>query len=113
MKIVLRVINLIIVTFLSLAGQDIDEQMQMIREASPKERVEMMNKLKRQIVQMNQNDRAEAIEQLRAQMKQKEAIHQGVTRDQFQNSGQMLHTQTFNQQQAAKGHVQNRMQQKR
>lgn len=108
MKRALDIMAIVIVTTLSLYAQDIDTQMQMIREASPQERVEMMNKLKRQIVQMNQNDRAQAIARLRAQMKEKNAIHQSVARDQFQNSGQMLHTQTFNQQQAAKGHMQNR-----
>ena len=47
-------------------GESIDAQIEAIRKAPPQERFKLMNRLKRQLVQMNQKQRSEAIAKLRA-----------------------------------------------
>ena len=108
MKRVLIVISIMILTTISLYAQDIDTQMQKIREASPQERVQMMNSLKRQIVQMNEAQRNEAIAQLRSGAQHKQTINQDVSREQFQNSQEMFHNQMLQHQQAGKQYMQSR-----
>ena len=99
MKTVLIFLTLLIVTTLHLSAQDIDAQMQSIRQAAPAERVKMMNELKRQIAQMNQNDRTAAIDTLRSSMKKQNSMNEGVNRQQFQNSQEMFQNQQQHQKQ--------------
>ena len=99
MKNMLTFLTLLIITTLHLSAQDIDAQMEQIRHASPAERVKMMNELKRQIAQMNQNDRTTAINTLRASMKKPRRIDEGVSRQQFQNSHEMFQNQQQHQKQ--------------
>jgi hypothetical protein len=46
----------------------INEQIQAIQKASPRERAQLMNKLKIQIASMNEEERADAISSLRTEM---------------------------------------------
>lgn len=46
----------------------LDEQIKLLEHATPKERVELMNKIKEQLIEMNQNERMNTIEKLRAKM---------------------------------------------
>ena len=46
----------------------VDAQIAAIEHASPKERVEMMNRFKMRLMQMNQKQRSQAIAKMRAQM---------------------------------------------
>ncbi|MEA1983480.1 MAG: hypothetical protein U9N39_08040 [Campylobacterota bacterium] len=102
MKTLLIIINISVFAISSLNGQGIDAQLQMIHEASPQERVKMMNELKRQIVQMNQNERLSAISKLRLELKSEEPRAKDINRAQFQSSKEMLNNQTLNQSQALK-----------
>jgi len=99
MKTMLTFLTLLIITTLHLSAQDIDAQMEQIRQASPAERVKMMNELKRQIAKMNQNDRTAAINTLRASMKKPTRMDEGVNRQQFQNSHEMFQNQQQHQKQ--------------
>ena len=74
-------------------------EMQKIREASPKERVKLMNELKRRIVQMNKNERNDAISKLRSQLQTKKQNIQTITKQQFHNSHESFSNQRNNQQQ--------------
>lgn len=100
MKTVLIFLTLFVITTLHLSAQDIDAQMESIRQASPQERVQLMNELKRQIAQMNQSDRSTAINNLRSSMQKKNMMQESVNRGQFQSSQEMFQKQTENQKQA-------------
>jgi len=99
MKTILTFLTLLIITTLHLSAQDIDVQMEQIRQAPPSERVKMMNELKRQIAQMNQNDRITAINSLRSSMKKPMRMDEDVNRQQFQNSHEMFQNQQQHQKQ--------------
>ena len=99
MKTVLTFLALLVLTTLHLSAKDIDAQMESIRQASPSERVKMMNELKRQIAQMNQNDRTAAINSLRSSMKKPNRMDESVNRQQFQNSHEMFQNQQQHQKQ--------------
>lgn len=98
MKTILTFLILFVLT-IHLSAQDIDAQMETIRQASPQQRVQLMNELKRQIAQMNQNDRSAAINNLRASMKEQNKMSEGAQRQQFQNSQEMFQKQQQNQKQ--------------
>jgi hypothetical protein len=55
----------------------INEQIQAIQKASPRERAQLMNKLKIQIASMNEEERADAISSLRTEMGGK-SMNQGT-----------------------------------
>jgi len=93
-------IFLTLVIFSSLNAQDLDLEMQNIRQASPQERVKLMNELKRRIAKMNQNERSDAINQLRAQIKGHKPSRESVNKQQFMNSHESFHNQQNNQHQA-------------
>jgi len=76
----------------------IDAQIAQIQKASPKERVKLMNRFKRRIAQMNQQERLEAIRQMKRKMhhantQAKEHIQQMQTHEEMQ----MQHHQNMNQ----------------
>jgi len=50
-----------------LSSQTINEQIQALEEATPTERVALMNHIKEQLIEMNQNERTETIHLLKAQ----------------------------------------------
>jgi len=68
MKIWIRYIGVLLLTAipLSLFGEQssIDQQIQAIKSASPQQRVALMNKLKRELVKMNIEQRVEALTKL-------------------------------------------------
>ncbi len=99
MKTLFIFLTLLILTTLHLNAQDIDAQMEQIRQASPQERVHLMNELKRQIAQMNKSDRTTAINNLRSSSQKKNMMNKGVNRQQFQNSQEMFQKQQQNQKQ--------------
>ncbi|MCK9472852.1 hypothetical protein [Sulfurimonas sp.] len=51
-------------------ADDISAQIEAMKEAAPKERVEMMNRLKAQIAAMNEEQRAQALGMLQGSMQQ-------------------------------------------
>ena len=53
-------------------ADDISLQIEAIKEAPPKERVEMMNRLKTQIAAMNEEQRTQALEMLQSNIRQGE-----------------------------------------
>ena len=53
--------------------QTVDAQIAAIQQADPQERVELMNRFKEQLMQLNEEQRAEAIAKMQAQMQR----HQG------------------------------------
>jgi len=107
MKIFLLFFLLFFATLSSLFAEDMDAKMQKIREASPQERVKLMNELKRQIAAMNKEDRDATIRSLQEQMRDKNQIHKNVNQEQFQQSQGIQHEQGRNQQQAGKQYIHN------
>ena len=108
MKIILMFLTLFAITTLHLSAQDIDAQMETIRQASPQDRVQLMNELKRQIAQMNRSDRSAAISNLRSSMKEENRMNEGAQRQQFQNSQEMFQKQQQNQKQTANQYMQSK-----
>ncbi len=108
MKVLLMFLTLFIITTLHLSAQNIDTQMQEIREASPSQKVRLMNELKRQIAKMNQNDRTDAINTLRTSRKKRDGLSESVNRQQFQNSQEMIQKQQQNQQQSGNQYMKNK-----
>ena len=64
MKAIFLVIFITILTF----SQSINEQIKALQDATPQKRVDMMNEIKRQLIEMNQEERSSTIEKLRARM---------------------------------------------
>lgn len=100
------VLTLFFIMLSPLFAEDIDMKMQKIREASPKERVKLMNSLKREIAAMNQQERDEAIHKLQLQTKSKKRLHDNINKEQFQQMRETQQSQRRNQQQAAKQYMQ-------
>jgi len=112
---------------LGFAAEDItiDVQIQAIQDATPAERVQLMNQFKIQVSNMNAEDRSAAIAQMQAQM-QNHGVSGELSHEQMQGTGvrmqehaaetQMEHSeemnrmQNMNQQQAGSqlGHNNNR-----
>lgn len=62
-------IAIILIVSISIAfTQSLDEQIKSLESVSPKERVELMNKIKEQLIEMNQDERMNTIEKLRAKV---------------------------------------------
>lgn len=69
------------VTFLLLSvvfsnADDINKQIEALKEATPRERVEMMNSLKEKIAAMNEHERGNAIETLQETLKKETGTNQ-------------------------------------
>jgi len=84
----------------------IDAQINQIRNADPSQRVELMNAFKQRMMQMNQEERSQAIEAMRSKMRhamkneqQHAEIREHTTQMQMQNSGDISHYQNMNQHQ--------------
>lgn len=108
MKTLLIFLVLFTLSSSSLGAQELDLEMQQIREASPQERVKLMNQLKRRIAKMNQNERADAINKLRAQTANKQQNRKNINNQQFDNSHESFNNQSNNQRQAGNGYMKNR-----
>jgi phage-related minor tail protein len=117
MRTFLFFIALLFVSTLPLFGEEMDAKMQKIREASPQERVKLMNELKREIAAMNREQRDEAIKALRLKMNGHKERAQRVQSQQFQNMQKNMQSQNFTQKQTGsqymKGKEINRMKLKR
>lgn len=73
-------------------ADDISTQIEAIRQAPPKERVEMMNRLKTQIAAMNEEQRVQALGVLQGNMlqdKDKNHIERRTNQNRAASSGQM------------------------
>ena len=77
MKVTQIALSLIVTASVGFAASDasIDAQIQAIQEASPQERVGLMNAFKTQLSTMNAEDRLAAIEQMRTQMQAQMQSH--------------------------------------
>jgi len=69
---------LFILVIISVIGfpQTINEQIKVLKNASPQKRVELMNHIKKQLITMNQKERLQAIHILKAELQSKTEIHQ-------------------------------------
>jgi len=74
----MRVIFSFILLSLFLSAQPINEQIHALQDATPEERVELMNNIKKQLVSMNAQRRMLTIETLREQLKHKDEIKHEV-----------------------------------
>ena len=108
MKRLLLVLVLLLVGSPFVTAEDIDAKMQKIREASPQERVKLMNALKREIATMNKNERDAAISTLQAKNKSKQQVRQEVNSRVFEQAQEMQQTQSRSQQQGATEFMKNR-----
>jgi len=86
-------LQFIIMTLLCSA-QNINEQLKELEHASPQKRVEIMNHIKEQLILMNQEQRVETINKLRAKLQphREEATHHQVVPREMRN-----HTVHFEQ----------------
>jgi len=84
----------------------VDQQITAMQQATPKERVKLMNQFKQQLATMNAEERAKSISQLRAQMQHKAQhdtkehqtkIHTEAQRDQMQQSEKMQRMEQMQQ----------------
>ncbi|PHS56498.1 MAG: hypothetical protein COB17_08890 [Sulfurimonas sp.] len=107
MKLIINSLSLFIILghfILSAADISIDLQIQNIKNAPAEKRVILMNKLKLQMVQMNQKDRASAISKLQEKMQshqnnnptsKNQWIHQDI--DKYNHSNDVNFNQTNQQ----------------
>lgn len=72
------IIMIIFLASIAWSAPSIDAQIEAIKKAPPKERFRLMNRLKRQLVQMNQKQRSEAIAKLRAKTAKEHRMQKGV-----------------------------------
>ena len=101
-----NIITVLLLITISLNAQEmtIDQRISAISKASPKERVRMMNNLKRSIVNMNLEQRASAIAHLRMKMNaKKECQIRGEMRPSIQIQ-QMNHSQNMQDSQMMQQH---------
>lgn len=77
---------LLIIGMLSITNADsINEQIEAIKKAEPKERVEMMNRLKVQIAKMREQERFETLEMIQKNMSSSKNNFEGANRNQNMN----------------------------
>lgn len=92
------------------ATLSIDAQIEAIKNAPPQKRVEMMNALKRRLATMNQQQRMQAIQQMRKKMQNKshtkppkkyhDKMHKMAEEQQVHEHNQMSQMQNMSQKQA-------------
>jgi len=99
MKLNKSIVSILLLGSLTLSFSDmsIDAQIQEIKNAPEHERVKLMNKLKTDLAQMNEEQRSEAIQQLRTQTRTQSRVQSG----QADNMQEMQGIQRMNQKQAA------------
>jgi len=96
--------TIVILSFLGLYSfaseqMSIDQQINAIKHASPAQRVEMMNNLKRNIATMQASQRTETINKLRANLSQHKAspsqssYNNGYQNEQMQHNNDIQHTE--------------------
>jgi len=84
----------------------VDQQIAAMQQATPQERVKLMNQFKQQLANMNANERAKSIAQLREQMQQKNGqdhnnhAHSEAQRDQMQQNEKMQRMEQMQQRHA-------------
>jgi len=101
-----NIITVLLLMTISLNAQEmtIDERISAISKASPKERVRMMNNLKRSIVNMNLEQRASAIAHLRMKMNAKKDWHKREEMRPAIQIQQMNHSQNIQDSQMMEQH---------
>lgn len=94
-------------TTLFANGQtSVDQQIAAMQQATPQERVKLMNQFKQQLANMNADERAKSITQLREQMQQKNGqdhnhqAHSEAQRDQMQQNEKMQRMEQMQQRHA-------------
>jgi len=93
----------ILTTLSAESNLSIDQQIAAMRQATPQERVTLMNQFKQQLATMNAQERAKSISQLREKMQQKSAqeeqtMHNKVQQDQMQQSEKIQRMEQMQQQ---------------
>lgn len=76
-SIIMKIIIVLLISVSIACTQTINEQIKSLEQLTPKERVVLMNHIKEQLIEMNQNERMNTIEKLRAKMNpsQKQVPH--------------------------------------
>jgi len=64
----MRLLFIIMLSISISIAEDINEQIKSLEEATPQERVELMNHIKEQLIEMNQHERMNTIEKLRSKL---------------------------------------------
>lgn len=64
----MKTIIVLLISVSMACTQTINEQIKSLEQLTPKERVVLMNHIKEQLIEMNQNERMNTIEKLRAKM---------------------------------------------
>ena len=104
--------TIVILSFLGLlslvfAEMSIDEQISAIKTASPEQRVQMMNDLKRNIATMQASQRTDTINKLRANLSQQPVLHDnGRQNEQMKHNNDIQHSEIMMQKGAADRFVQ-------
>ena len=104
--------TIVILSFLGLlslvfAEMSIDEQISAIKTASPDQRVQMMNDLKRNIATMQASQRTDTINKLRANLSQQPVLHDnGRQNEQMKHNNDIQHSEIMMQKGAADRFVQ-------
>ena len=99
--------TIVILSFLGLlslvfAEMSIDEQISAIKTASPEQRVQMMNDLKRNIATMQASQRTDTINKLRANLSQQPVLHDnGRQNEQMKHNNDIQHSEIMMQKGAA------------
>jgi len=93
----------VITTLSANEARSIDQQITAIQNASPQERVKLMNQFKQQLASMNAKERSKSISQLREKMhndKADEHMNSEAQRDQMQQSEHLQRMEQMQQQHA-------------
>ncbi|MGE4419291.1 MAG: hypothetical protein AB7D38_05600 [Sulfurimonas sp.] len=77
-------------------ADDISSQIEAMKEAPPKERVEMMNRLKAQIAAMNEEQRSNALKMLQGGMQQEKNTNKNYFENRI-NQNRMMGTRQLQQ----------------
>lgn len=89
---------LVLGVFTHSSALDVDAQIERIQSATPKERVELMNELKRHLAQMNQAERQVAITKLQEKMHSRTELLQHKKASQNKSAKMMQHQMRANEQ---------------
>ncbi len=81
----MKIIYSVLIVCSLLNSQSINEQIQALEEATPEKRVELMNRIKEQLIIMNQDERMETIGLLKSQLHNENSVAEDRHQELAQN----------------------------
>lgn len=81
----MKIIYSVLIVCSLLNSQSINEQIQALEEVTPKKRVELMNRIKEQLIIMNQDERMETIGLLKSQLHNENSVAEDRHQELAQN----------------------------